>query len=181
VSVVVLGALAVAVMLLVWLHLAPTGLSPAANAVSDYGTTKWHVAYREQAIALGVAGIALAIGLRADTDAGSLWWLYAYGASQIAIAGFMTDRDPPPYTAEGRIHWVLVAVAFTSIAFAATSINWTGAPGALEPLGIAVGLSAIATLVTRFAPGLDRVFGIAERALYATSIAWLAIAAVSLL
>ena len=48
-------------------------------------------------------------------------------------------------------------------------------------LGTAVGISAIATLVTRLAPGLDRVFGIAERALYVTSILWLAIAAVSLL
>ena len=74
----------------------PTGLSPARDAVSEYGTTEWHVAYREQVIALGVAGIALAIGLRADTDADSLCWLYAYGASLIAIAGFMTDRDPPP-------------------------------------------------------------------------------------
>jgi uncharacterized protein DUF998 len=173
VSVVVLGALAVAVMLLVRLHLVPTGLSPAANAVGDYGTTEWHVAYREQAIALGIAGIALAIGLRADTDADALWWLYAYGLAQIAIAGFMADQP--------RIHWALAAVAYTSIAFAATSINWTGEPGVLEPLGVAVGVSALATLVTGLAPGLGRVFGIAERALYATSIAWLAIAAVSLL
>jgi hypothetical protein len=181
VSLVVLAALAVAAMLLVRLHLAPTGLSPARNAVSDFGTTEWHLAYREQAIALGIAGIALAIELRADTDADSLGWLYAYGASRITIAGFMTDRDPPPYTPEGRIHWVLAAIAFTSIAFAATSINWAGAPGVLGPLGTAVGISAIATLVTRLAPGLEGVFGIAERALYVTSILWLGIAAVSLL
>ena len=70
-----MSVVAVAVMRLVWLHLAPTGVSPAAGAVGDYGTTKWHVAYREQAIAVGIAGIALAIGLRADTDATALGWL----------------------------------------------------------------------------------------------------------
>ncbi len=166
-SLVVLGALAVAVMLLVRLHTVSTGLSPASTAVSDYGTTEWHVAYRELVVALGIAGIALAIGLRADTDADSLYWLYAYGVSLLVLAGFT--------------HWALMAVAFTSIAFAATSINWTGDPGVLGPLGTAVGISAIATLVTRLAPGLDRWFGIAERALYVTSILWLAIAAVSLL
>ena len=82
---------------------------------------------------------------------------------------------------QARVHWALTAVAYTSIAFAATSIDWTGEPGVLEPLGIAVGVSALATLVTGLAPGLGRVFGLAERALYATSMAWLAIAAVSLL
>jgi hypothetical protein len=181
VSIVVLGALAVAAMLLVRLHLVPTGLSPARSSVSEYGTTEWHLAYREQVIALGIAGIALAVGLHADTDADSLGWLYAYGASRIAIAGFMTDRDPPPYTAEGRIHLALAVIAFASIAVAATSINWTGAPGVLGPLGTAVGISAIATLVTGLAPGLQGVFGFAERALYVTSILWMAIAAVSLL
>jgi hypothetical protein len=41
-SVVVLVALAVAVVLLVRLHIVPTGLSPVRDAVSDYGTTRWH-------------------------------------------------------------------------------------------------------------------------------------------
>jgi hypothetical protein len=180
-GIVALVALAVAVVLLARLHSVPTGLSPARDAVSDYGTTRWHALYRGQAIALGVAGIALAIGLARDTAAGSLLWLWLYGASRIAIAGFMTDRDPPPFTREGRIHWLLAAVAFTSIALAASNIDWSGAPDALGPIGTAVAVSAIATLITRVIPPLRVVFGVAERALYVTSIAWLALAAIQLL
>ena len=180
-SVVVLVALAVAVVLLVRLHTLPTGLSPARDAVSDYGTTRWHALYRGQAIALGVAGIALAIKLGSDTDAGSLLWLWLYGASRIAIAGFMTDRDPPPFTREGRIHWLLAAVAFTSIAVGAANIDWSGAPSGLSALGELVAVAAIATLVTRVVPPLRAVFGVAERALYVTSIAWLAWAAIAVL
>ena len=180
-SIVALACLAVAVGLLVRLHALPTGLSPVRDAVSDYGTTRWHAHYRAMAIALGLSAIALALGLARDTDAGSLLWLWLYGASRIAIAGFMTDRDPPPFTTEGRIHWLLAAVAFTSIALAASNIDWSGAPDVLGALGVAVAVTAIATLVTRLVPPLRAVFGLAERALYVTSVAWLAIAAAQLL
>src|SRR3954452_20974872 len=101
----------IAAGLLLAAHLARTGLSPVRDAVSDYGTTHVHQLYRAMVVALGVGGILLALGLARDTDAGSLGWLWAYGLSRIAIAGFMTDRDPPPFTTEGRIHWLLAAVA----------------------------------------------------------------------
>jgi hypothetical protein len=52
--------------LLVRLHVVRTGLSPVRHAVSDYGTTPWHALYRAQAVALGAAGLALAIGLAGD-------------------------------------------------------------------------------------------------------------------
>jgi hypothetical protein len=175
-----LAALAAAVALLGRLHLLPTGLGPVRDAVSDYGTTPYHALYRAMAIALGVAAILLAIGLARETDATSLAWLWVYGGARIAIAAFMTDRDPPPFTAEGRIHWLLAAAAFTAIAFAASDVDWTGAPGVLRALGYAVAATAIATLLTRIVAPWRRVFGAAERALYVTSVAWLAIAALDL-
>jgi hypothetical protein len=168
-----------AIATLLALHRLRTGLSPIRDAVSDYGTTRFHAYYRAMVVELGVGALLLAIALARDTDAGSLFWLWIYGLSRIAIAAFMTDRDPPPFTAEGRIHWLLAAAAFTSIAFAATDVTWHGAPGVLRPLGYAVAASAIATLVTRVVVPLRSVFGAAERLLYLTSIAWLLVAAVA--
>lgn len=83
-------------------------------------------------------------------------------------------------TPEGRIHWLLAAVAFTAIAFAAVNIRWAGDPVVLHGLGYAVAASAVATLLTRAVPPFRPVFGLVERLLYVTSIAWLVIAAVSL-
>jgi hypothetical protein len=129
---------------------------------------------------LGAGAILLAIGLARDTDATALAWLWVYGVARIAIAGFMTDRSDEAITATGRIHWALAAAAFTAIAIGATSIDWTGAPGALRPLGQAVAVTALATLATRLVTVLRPVFGLAERSLYVTSIAWLLIAAAQL-
>jgi hypothetical protein len=176
-----LALVAVAAALLVRLHLLPTGISPVREAISDYGTTPFHRNYRAMVVALGVGAILLALALGRETDAGSLYWLWIFGASRVAIAGFMTDRDPPPFTGEGRIHWLLATVAFTSIAFAGSDIDWTGAPGALRPLGYAVVATAVATLVTRVAVPLRAVFGLAERALYVAFLAWLAIAAIDVI
>ncbi|HWX51753.1 MAG TPA: DUF998 domain-containing protein, partial [Solirubrobacteraceae bacterium] len=118
--------------------------------------------------------------LERSTDAGgSLFWLWLYGASRIAIAGFMTDYDRPP-TVEGRIHLLLAALAFVAIALAATNITWTGAPGALRPLGYAVAATAAATIVTHSLPAARHVFGLVERLLYLTSIAWLLLASIDL-
>jgi hypothetical protein len=175
-----LACFAVASALLVRLHLRPTRLNPVRDAVSDYGTTPFHRDYRAMVVALGVGALLLAAGLARRTDAGTLFWLWAYGASRIAIAAFMTDRDPPPFTPEGRIHWLLAAVAFSSIAFGATDIRWDGDPAVLRTLGYAVAATAIATLLTRLVPPARAAFGLAERLLYVTSIAWLAIAALDL-
>jgi hypothetical protein len=169
-----------AIALLLRLHLARTRLDPVVDAVSDYGTTRYHHLYRGMVVALGAGAILLAVGLGRYTNAGSLAWLWVYGAARTAIAGFMTDRDPPPFTREGRIHWLLAAVAFTAIAFAASDITWAGASGVARPLGYAVAATAIATLLTRVIVPLRRVFGLAERLLYATSLAWLIVGAIDL-
>jgi hypothetical protein len=175
-----LACLGLGIVLLLRMHALRTGLDPVRDAVSDYGTTPVHRNYRAMVVALGAGAILLALGLARETDAGNLWWLWAYGASRIAIAGFMTDRDPARVTPAGRVHLLLAAIAFTSIAFAASNIAWDGDPSLLRPLGYAVAATAVATLVTRLAPPLQRVFGLAERALYATSLAWLVLAALDL-
>jgi len=180
-AILALVCIGVAVGLLARLHLVPTGLNPVRDAVSDYGTTERHWSYRVMAAALGVGAALLAVALGQRTDAKALYWLYIFAASRIAIAEFMTDAGPDEVTIEGRIHWLLAAVAFTSIAFAASDISWSGDPGALRPLGYAVAASAVATLLTRMIPPGRVVFGLAERLLYVTMIAWLVTAAVDVL
>ena len=171
---------AVAGALLLRLHALPTGLDPVRDAVSDYGTTGFHAYYRAMVVLLGLGAALLAVGLGRNTDADSLIWLWLFAGSRMAIAGFMTDRDPPPFTTEGRIHWLLAAVAFTSIALAGSDIDWDGAPGALAPLGTAVAVAAIATLGTRIIRPLRRVFGLVERLLYCAFLAWLVVAGAGL-
>lgn len=169
---------AAAIVLLLRLHFLRTGLVPVRDAVSDYGTTPFHAYYRSMVVALGLGALLLAIALARDTNASALVWLWVYGISRILIAAFMTDRDPPPFTTEGRIHWLLAAAAFTAIALAASDIKWTGDPGILRPLGYAVAATAIGTLLTRVIVPLRAMFGLVERLLYATSIAWLIVASV---
>jgi hypothetical protein len=170
-----------ATAVLLRMHLLPTGLSPVRDAVSDYGTTPSHRNYRVMVVLLGAGAVLLALALARETDADALSWLWIYAASRVAIAGFMTDRDPPPLTTEGRIHLLLATAAFAAIAFAATSISWSGDPGVLKPLGYAVAATAVGTLLTRVVAQLRSVFGLVERLLYATSIAWLILAAADLL
>jgi hypothetical protein len=166
---------------LVRLHFLPTGLSPIKDAVSDYGTTRFHPYYRAMVVLLGAGSALFAIGLAQDTDARGLAWLWIFAASRVAIAGFMTDADPPPFTREGRVHWLLAATAFTSIAFAASGVSWTGDPEILGPLGAFVAVTAIGTLVTRLVPSFRAFFGLVERLLYIAMIAWLIVGAADLI
>ena len=172
-----LVCLLAAVLVLVRLHVAPTGLRPAIDAVSDYGTTPFHLLYRAQAVLVGVAAILVAAGLASGTDATGLGWLYAFGVCRIAISVFMTDRPRSPASTQGRIHAALAVAAFTTIAVATTTVQWTAEPPILAQLGLVVAVAAIATAVTALVRPLQPVFGLAERALYAAFLAWLLITA----
>ena len=81
-------------------------------------------------------------------------------------------------TPEAQIHWVLAAVAFTSIAFAAPLISNDLDLG--QTIASIVIASAVATLVTRAVRPLRSVFGLVERILYVSFIAWLIVMASSL-
>ena len=168
-----------AAALLIRLHLLPTGLKPMRDAVSDYGRTPYHRNYRAMVALFGVSGALLALGLRADTDATSLYWLWIFAGCRVAIAWFMTDENPPA-TVQGRIHAILAAGAFASIALAGANVRWTGEVAAMAPLGTAVWITAIVTLVSLLIPRVRTVlFGVAERALYLATIVWLLTAAVT--
>jgi hypothetical protein len=164
-----LGLLCVAssAVVLIALHVLPTGLDPVRYAVSDYGWTRYHVGYRALVVLQGLGAILIAIGLGQETDARSLGWLYVYGVVRILVAGFMTDREPQSLlslTWPGRVHVLLAGTAFASIAVAASHLDWTGEPGVLGPLGWAVSATAIATATALVVTPIRRVaLGLIER------------------
>ena len=171
-------------VVLVALHLVPTGLDPIRYAVSDYGWTRYHLGYRAMVVLQGAGAILIAIGLNEQTDAASLGWLYGYGVARLLVSQFMTDREPEgvgSLSRTGRAHMLLAGTAFASIAVAATRIDWTGKPDALGPLGWLVTATAIATGVAIVVRPLRRVaFGLVERTYYAASIIWLVVVAASI-
>lgn len=177
-GIVALACLVLAAVLLVRLHLLFTDLMPISGVVDDLGTPRYHPYYRAMVVALGFAGFLLAVGLARETDAVAVAWLSIYGGSRIAIAGVMTD--PRRARAGGIVHLVLVLLGFAAIAAAAWSIEWENDPALLRPLGIIVGLCAVAAAVTRVVAPVRRWFGAAERALYVTSIVWLFVTALHL-
>lgn len=171
-------------IILVWLHVMPTGLNPIRYAVSDYGWTPYGVGYRTMVVLQGAGALLIAVALGQHTDAGSLGWLYVYGVVRLLISRFMIDREPEgmrSLTRAGRIHMLLAGTAFASIAVAASRLEWTGMPGWLDPLGRLVLVTALATGVALVVPPIRRAaLGLVERAHYAAAITWLVAVAASI-
>jgi hypothetical protein len=169
-----------AALVLIRLHTLPTGLDPKRDAVSDYGTTSFHLYYRVMVVLLGAgaASLALALHRTGDVRMSGLIWLWIFAISRILIAGFMTVHPGRKVTVEAQIHWLLAAAAFTSIAFAAPIIS--SDLDMAKTVAAVIIASAIATLVTRAVRPLRSVFGLVERILYASFLAWLIVVASSL-
>jgi len=182
----VLGVV-VAAALVIALHLLPTGLDPARNAVSQYGRTRFSALYRAQVIASGSSGLLLLVALlSADVRRPlPLAALAAYALARLAIAGNMMDLPDEAPTRAGRNHVLLALVAFFGIAIAAVPIAGTldtvasnGLSGALAAVAIAVPVAAIVMFGAR--GSLRAYFGTFERLFYLAAFAWLFLAGLSL-
>lgn len=181
-----------ALLVLVRLHLLPTGNHPLQSAVSDYGAGAYHRYYRTMVVLLGLGAGLLLAGLIRDSEArtAGLVFLGAFAGARIAIAFFRTDLPGEAPTPTGRVHVVLAAVAFTAIAFAASDLTaalegspgWSGdVAGVLRFESRAVVLTAVLTMVAYLVPlARDRVFGLVERLLYLAMLAWLLTASIHL-
>ena len=179
------GCCVAAGLVLVRLHLLPTGRDPLVEAVSDYGVGAYDRHYRAMVILLGLGAGLLVAGLARAGGAtdGSLAFLAAFAAARVAIAWFMTDPPGGTTTTEGRIHVVLAAIAFTAIAFGAGDITSSldGEPGwsgtiidVMRFEARVVAVAAAATAVTFLVPSArERMFGAVERVLYVAALAWL--------
>lgn len=186
-GVVSLTALAAVVASLVYLHLAPTGLSPARNAVSQYGITRFRSGYRAATIAFAVCGLALAIGIAGAISghgrAQVIGLLIVFAAARAVISWYPMDAPGAERTATGRTHGWLAIAAFGGAALAALRLasvlsreaRWH----ALGPVSAGLGWLMVAALLamalTRSAPAARAWFGAIERVFYAAAIAWFAV------
>ncbi|HYB30267.1 MAG TPA: DUF998 domain-containing protein [Solirubrobacteraceae bacterium] len=186
-GVVSLIAVAVTGASLAWLHVQPTRLSAVHDAVGEYGITPFRSGYRVAAIAFGVAGVALAIGIdRAIArhgHAGVVALLVVFGVARAAISWFPMDAPDTPRTSTGAIHVLLAFVTFLSITGAAI---WLGAilPNvtrwhSLGPASTVLGYAMAACLAifgwSRLIPALRTRFGATERGFYVLALTWTAL------
>jgi hypothetical membrane protein len=173
-----LAATAACVVCLVYLHLAPTGYSPARNAVSEYGVGAYARWYGLQATFTGAAAICLAIALRHPERVVVLLAIFA--AARIAIGWFPTDTlESGRRTPRGAIHLLLAAAAFTAAPGAAIALapSHDGAPW----LGRVMAALAVATMLSLRSTFLRPWFGLVERGYYVAMLAWLALVSTRLL
>lgn len=182
------GAVIAGAITLAWVDLLNTGSRPSRDAVSDYGAGPYRLFYTVLVCSLGLGALLLLVSLATGTgvSAGGLIWLGVFGVARIAIAFFPHDLEGRPVTPTGRVHLALAAAAFAAIAFAAADLapaladepGW-GAETLIGALRWAVVITAVATLVARVVvPVRHATFGLVERLLYASFIAFLVAVAV---
>jgi Protein of unknown function (DUF998) len=185
-------AAAVAVVLglafLARLHLAPTGVDPARDAVSAYGIGPYRAWYRAMALAFGVGALLLAAALDrgGGVAAAGLALLVVYGVARIAIVPFPTDQDGARPTTSGRIHALLAVVAFVAIAVAAPIISaslrapsdWPEGAEIARSMAVMVIAACALLLAAGLIPRMRLLFGGFQRLFYGASQVWLLVVAV---
>jgi hypothetical protein len=180
-------ALAAVVASLAYLHLAPTGLSPARNAVSQYGITSFRAGYRVATIAFAVSGLTLAAGLASAVQGHGrvqvVILLLVFAAARAVISWFPMDAPGAALTQTGRAHGWLAIAAFAGAALAALRLANVLARQArwhsLGPLSAGLGWLMVAVLLTlaltRSSAAGRAWFGAIERVFYGAAIAWFAV------
>jgi len=186
-GVIALLALAGVVASLAYLHLAPTGLSPVHNAVSQYGITAFRAGYRAATIAFALAGLALAAGLASAISGHGrvqvVALLVIFAVARALISWFPMDAPGAQRTSSGRAHGWLAIAAFGAATLAALRLGTVLSRAArwhsFAPVSVALGWLMVALLVAmalaRSVPAVRDRFGAVERAFYLAAIAWFAV------
>jgi Protein of unknown function (DUF998) len=190
-SIVATLATAAQAVALITLHVLPTGYNPRSDAVSDYGIGRYRVWFWAQAVAGGVAGLALAIALTETTPSIPtlvVVMLLVSVAARFLIPFFPTDQNGSRFqTLPGTIHMILAIVIFASLIIAASKFGsaveheaaWQGVKGWLTALPWVMTGAAIGVLLA-LRPRLKLKFGLLERLFYVSSIAWFFIVSIDL-
>lgn len=191
-AVIALVAVAAAVVALVVLHAAPTGLSPLRDPVSAYGISRWRALYRLQTLATAAAAASAAValgtsGLSSTTPA--IIALVVLAATRAPIGWVPMDADDEPRSATGRAHNLLAYGAFASASVGGfmTGIAFGDADGlstaamVVTALGWLMVAASAVTLLALVVKGVRPALGIAERLIYVGMFAWLVVTAVTLI
>lgn len=162
-----------------YLHLAPTGLSPVANAVSQYGITEYRFGYRVATVSFGVAGIALAVGLHAALPASGtsavVAFLAVFAAGRLVISWFPMDAPGSPRTSTGQAHGLIASAPSSP----RVGSPWPSLSPVSTGLGAAMAVCLLGTVLGRSSPSWHRAFGAVERLFYVGAIAWFAVFSVA--
>lgn len=177
---------------MITLHVLPPGYNPRSDAVSDYGIGRYRGWFWAQALAGGVAGLALAIAL-AETSPSIptlvVVMLLISVVARFLIPLFPTDQNGSRFqTLPGTIHMIFAIVIFASLIIAASKFGsaveheaaWRSVKGWLTALPWVMTGAAIGILVALRAPRLKQRFGLIERLFYVSSIAWFLIVSIEL-
>jgi hypothetical protein len=174
-----------------FLHLAPTGLSPLRNAVSQYGITEYRLGYRIATISFGVAGIALATGLHSALPAPGtssvVTFLAVFAVGRLVISWFPMDAPGSPRTPTGRSHGLIAIATFASATIAAFRLGsvlrieslWHSLAPVSTGLGVGMAACILLMFLSRSGPSGRRSFGAVERLFYLAAIAWFAVFSVA--
>ncbi len=186
-------AASVQVIVLVLLHILPTGYDPVRDAISDYGVGRYRRYFWGQLLAGGLAciGVALALtGLHPYVPTFVVAMLLANAVARFLMPAFPTDQSGNRFaTTTGTIHMVLAIVAFAAVAAAATGLNglfahypeWNGVKGLVVTLGWLVLAGAVGCALALVGPRLKQIFGLIERAFTLAVIAWLYVISIELI
>lgn len=184
-----LFAVAAAVQVIA-LHVVRTGVDPFADGVSAFALTRFGAVYRSQVLATGIAALLLAgvLVVGGFDPGGGVIVLVVFACSRILIARYPTDpRGTTRFSPAGRMHVLLAATTFVTIAVAAPWISaqlagnpdWRRPTDGLMAVGWATALLALGTFPTTTLPATRRIFGLVERGAYAAWLAWIIVVGLS--
>jgi len=177
---------------LIVLHVLPTGYDPIRDAVSDYGVGPYRAWFWLQAVAGGLACLALGIALarlHPFTPTQVVVALIVTAVARFLIPFFTTDQGDGRFqTAHGVIHMILAVLAFGGLVWAAMGLwatlkhypAWHGAKAFLTIVPWVMLGSVIAVVLALRGPRLKPFFGVFERLFYLSSLAWLFVVSIDL-
>jgi hypothetical membrane protein len=177
------------VVVVVALHVLPTGYDLVHNAVSDYGVGQYAPLFRVSLWAGSIAVLALAIGLTLEPGAPplvtrGLVFLGLVSAARIGESLFPTTVEGQKLTRTGAMHYLFAILTF-GLTYAAISdltpdlvklYPWHSHRGALDWLSGAI-LVGLILVLAALLPRLRHVFGLPERFFLAVTYIWLVIVA----
>jgi hypothetical protein len=183
---------AVEAVALIVLHVLPTGYYPVRDAVSDYGVGPYRAWFWAQAVAGGLACLALAIALvrlHPFTPIQVVVALIVTAVARFFVPFFPTDQGGSRFqTLTGTIHMILAVLAFGGLVWASMGLwgvlkhypAWHGTKAFLTIVPWIMLGSVIAVVLAIRGPRLQPFFGTFERLFYVSSLAWLFVVSIDL-
>jgi hypothetical protein len=180
-------------VILAFLHVRATNLSPIHNAVSDYGVGRYGrvFGFGLWLSAVGVGALAAGLAVTPGSpqlSARDLVLLGLIAVPRVGMSLWPTTLEGERLTRTGALHYLCAIVAFGLTYVAIKHLSgplhdvtpWNSVGWEVRGLAQAVG-PELALVVITMLPPLRRVFGVVERIFLVTTNIWFVVVAVILL